>query len=91
MMLLIMRSCIVFGVLDSREAPECQGEDDEDGHDYAEGCGDFVTHFEGVVTGGLMFSGMVAVIWKFLRKEGKCRGLVVLAYQVDCDERQIKQ
>ena len=34
----------MFGVLDSREAPECEGEDDEDGHDNAEGSRDFVTH-----------------------------------------------
>ena len=44
-----------------------------------------------VVSGGLMFSGMVVVFWKFLRKERRCRELAVLAYQVDCDGRQSKQ
>lgn len=40
---------VVTGVLESGEAPEGQGEDDEDGHDDAEACGDFVAHVFGVV------------------------------------------
>lgn len=32
---------------------------------------------------GLMFSGMVVVFWKILRKEGRRGELVVLTYQVD--------
>lgn len=37
---------VVAGVFDGRETPECQGEEDEDGHDDAEGGGDFVAHVE---------------------------------------------
>jgi hypothetical protein len=52
MVLCIVGSCVVTRVFDCREAPECEGEDDEDGHDNAEGSGDFVAHLEDIVSGG---------------------------------------
>lgn len=32
-----------------------------------------ILKFEEDVTGGLMFSGMVVLFWKFLKKEGTCK------------------